>query len=131
MFHAFRKPIAWFLIAALAMISGLGEGLHYIPGCGHGTPVGERLFLLGVGAPIAQLPPDCRLHMERADGPEIPVYDEDQCAICSVIGQKTTTTDSVQFILVVPLVHDLPAASIPAAPTAPIRCFQARAPPLV
>ncbi len=130
MSHPFRKSIAWFLIVALAIVSGFGEGLHYIPGCGHGTPVGSRFFLLGIGRSVAERLADC-CRNARSDGSDIPIYDEDLCAICSVIGHKTAMADAVCLILVVPFVHALPAAAFPDAPAAEVHCFQARAPPSV
>ncbi len=128
---AARRPIACILIASLAVSSGVGEGLHWIPGCGHGIPVGNTVLLLGVGMPDAQRPADGRPHVERPQGRDVPVYDEDQCAICSVVGQSCTSADSVQFVLVVPLVDDLPPIVLGDAPATIAHPFQARAPPLV
>jgi len=125
-----HKPIAWLLIASLAIVSGVNEGLHFIPGFGHAVEEGERFLLLGLGSPGGQRPTDNRMGVERSDGPSIPIYDEDQCAICSVVGQSSMASDSPQFFLVMPLVHDVPAVVSCIAPAATARLFQARAPPL-
>ncbi|MBN1393980.1 MAG: hypothetical protein JW959_03030 [Pirellulales bacterium] len=130
MFHAYRGHIAWYLIVTMAVISTFGEGLHYIPGCGHGTPAGEKNFLLGFRLPADQPPPDGK-RLADSEGAGIPLYDEDQCAICSVVGHKVTAGDSFQIILVTPLVYDLPATVLLEAPAADALSFQARAPPLV
>ena len=130
MFRALRKPIAWFLIASMAMVAGLGEGLHYIPGCGHGPPAGNRFFLLGINSSAASHPTDDGQHLERPQSADIPIYDENQCAICSAVGQRSIKADFFQFISVTPLVHDLPAVVLHDAPAATVFSFQARAPPL-
>jgi hypothetical protein len=131
MSRAIHKPIAWILIAILAIVTGVGEGLHCIPGCGHGVEVGNRILLLGISLPEHKQSTDGRPGFERPDGQDIPVYDEDLCGICSAIGQSCTSADCVQFVLVMPLVHDLPAVVLCNAPAAAVRFFQARAPPLV
>jgi len=126
-----HKPIAWLLIATLGVVAGVGEGLHCIPGCGHGVEVGDRILLPGISLPEQKEPIDGRPRVERPDGQDIPIYDEDLCAICSAVGQNCTSADCIQFVLVIPLVHDLPAVVLCDAPTATVRLFQARAPPLV
>lgn len=131
MLHALNKRAAWTLIVALTVISGVGEGLHFVPGCGHATPDGSHYFLLGVGGLAAQFSADGQECVDRHDGSSIPIYDEDQCSICSLIGQHSTAAKSFQFILVMPLVHELPAVAIIDTPVATTCCFQARAPPLV
>jgi len=128
---ATKKPIAWLLIVTLATVAGVGEGLHYIPGCGHGVQVGNRILLLGISVPWDHWMTDDRPRVERPEGQDIPIYDEDQCAICSAVGQSCTSANSAPFVLVMPLVHDLPAVVPRDAPVTAARPFQARAPPLV
>jgi hypothetical protein len=124
-----HKPIAWLLIATLAIVAGVNEGLHFLPGFGHAVEDGNRVLLLGVGSPGAQRSTDSRVRVERPDGPSIPIYDEDQCAICSVVGQSSMSSDSPQLFLVMPLVHDLPALALCGAPASTGHSFRARAPP--
>jgi len=130
MFRASKKPITWSLILALTMISGVGEGLHLIPGCGHGIEVGDRVLLLGIriawpGTPISDRP--C---VERSDVPSIPMWDEDDCPICSLLAQCPSLTSHVQFFLVMPLTHDVAPAAACDAPSPSLRVRWARAPPL-
>lgn len=127
---AIGKSIAWVLVATLALVAGIGDGLHLIPGCGHGVPVGDRTLLLGISVPWDHRTTDDRPHVERPEGQDIPIYDEDQCAICSVVGQSCTSGDSAPLVLVMPLACDLPAVVLCDAPVATAHPFQARAPPL-
>lgn len=131
MFRAIHKSVVRLLIANIAIVGGVSEGLHHIPGCGHGVEVGNRVFLLAISLPEHTQPTDGRPRVERPVGQDIPIYDEDLCPICSVVGQSCTSGDCVQFVLVMPLVHDLPAIVLDDAPAATVRLFQVRAPPLV
>ncbi len=128
---AVYKPIAWLLIAGLAIVAAVGEGLHLIPGCGHGVEVGNGVLLLGISLPEDQQPSDGRPLVKRPDAQDIPIYDEDLCAICSVVGQSRTCGDCARIMLVIPLVHDLPRVVLGNAPTPTPRLFSIRAPPLV
>lgn len=130
MFRPPNKLITWSLIIALTIISGVGEGLHFIPGCGHGIEVGDRVLLVGIdfagyGTPISDRP--C---VERFDDHGIPMWDEDDCPICSLLAQCFSPAGLAQFILVMPFAHDLPAAVICTVPSSTLRLCQARAPPL-
>ena len=124
------KPIAWFLIATLAIVAGVGEGLHWIPGCGHGVEVGNSILLLGISAPEDTSPADGRSHVERPADRDIPICDEDLCSICSAVARDCTSADGVQFVFVMPFVHEVSAVAPCDAPTATARLFQSRAPPL-
>ena len=128
---AIRKSVACILVVLLTIIYGVGEGLHWIPGCGHGIRVGNLVLLLGIDVPDTPRSADDRPHVERPQGQDIPIYDEDQCAICSAIGLSCTSADSASFVLAVPLVQDLPPVALCGAPSAIIYFFRARAPPLV
>ena len=102
-----HKPIAWLLIGILSIVAGVGEGLHWLPGCGHGIEIGDRVFLLGINLPEDTRPPDNRTRAERPSGQDIPIEDEYLCAICSIVGQSCTSAAYVQFVLVLPLAHNL------------------------
>jgi len=131
MLSGIHKSIAWLLIATLAVVAGAGEGLHWIPGSGHGVEVGNQIFLLGISLPEHRQPIHGWSRVERPEGQNIPINDEDLCAICSMVGQSCTSADSVQFVLLVPVVHDLRPVVLCDAPAATPRLFQIRAPPLV
>jgi len=128
---AVRRATACILIILLAIVSGVGEGLHWIPGCGHGVPIGNTVMWLGISVPDTRGPADDRPHVGRPQDQDIPVYSEDQCAICSAVGQNCTSVDSAPLPLVVPLVQDLPPVAVCVLPATTIRPSQARAPPLV
>lgn len=128
---AVRKFVAYVLIALLAIISGIGEGLHWIPGCGHGVAIGDAVLLLGISVPDVPRPDDGRTCIGDREGPRIPVYDEDQCAICSAVGQNCTSVDSPPAILVLQLMQELAPVVHTIAPAIPARSFQARDPPLI
>jgi len=138
MFSSLQKLVAWLLIVLLALVAGVGEGLHALPGCGHAVRVGQVTVLLGVSFPDCQLAVDNRSPTDEGsaahrpdEGPDIPVYDEDQCPICSTVGKACTATDAPQFTLAVPLVQCSAVVISEDVYGARGRLFQARAPPLV
>jgi len=126
-----QRPIVWLLIATLAIVAGVCEGVHFIPGCGHGVQIGDMVLLLGISLPDGEAPTDGQSHVEYPDGPDIPVYDEDLCAICSAVGQTYSSVGPVQLVLAMPLVDELSAVVPAHLDVEPRRPFQARAPPLV
>jgi len=133
MFTTLRRPIASLLIATLAIVACVGEGLHCLPGCGHGVQVGDGVLLLGTcthGCHHAT-PPSEHPAADRPHAGDLPMYDEAECAICSAVGQKGTSDDAAEAVMVVPLVHDVPAIVLGDAPVAAAHSFQARAPPVV
>ena len=42
-----RTTITWFCILSFAAISGIGEGLHFLPGCGHAVSAGTGYVWMG------------------------------------------------------------------------------------
>ena len=50
-----RATITWLLAGLLALVSGVGEGLHMIPGCGHAVELPGGVLLLGVGEGVDDL----------------------------------------------------------------------------
>jgi hypothetical protein len=129
--RAVHRSIAWLLIGAFALVGGAGEGLHLIPGCGHGVEVGQTVVLLGIDPSDAQVPtPDGPSRVASPEKRSIPVYDEDSCAICSAVGEYRHAGGPVQLVLAVPLAHDLPMAAVGEVHTVAACPFQPRAPPL-
>ncbi|MBN2021451.1 MAG: hypothetical protein JW809_01535 [Pirellulales bacterium] len=126
-----RRATACVLIVLLGIISGVGEGLHWIPGCGHGVPVGDTIVLLGIEAPDAPRPADDHPRVERPRGEDIPIFGEDQCAICSAVGQTYSSFDVVPWSPAAQPVGDLPSVAVWFLPTPSLGRFQARAPPVV
>ena len=127
----FRLVISCFLAAHLALIAGIGEGLHLFPGCGHAVKcgVGGRLFWFdgrtvsavvdsqhaGIGIPSSEFP----LILTEAD-----------CAICRIWAQEQIVAAPVD------LVWDLSGSrgglllSPPVVDAPFVTSFSARAPPL-
>ena len=125
-----RKSVTLVLIALLAVISGVGEGLHLIPGCGHGVAVGDRVLLLGIDRP--DVPPSDNGHSQVGlpQGVRIPVFAEEQCVVCSAISQNCTLSDAPPVVLVQHLVQEVPLPSLADTSINLAHSFQARAPPL-
>lgn len=138
MFSKVQRLVAWLLIAVLALVAGMGEGLHALPGCGHAVRVRQVTVLLGVSFPDSQVTVDERSPTEGGstahrpyESPDIPIYDEDLCPICSTVGQTYAASDAPQFALAMPLLDRSAAVISDDVSSARGRLFQARAPPLV
>ena len=138
MFLQVQRLVSWLLIALLALIAGVGEGLHSLPGCGHALRVGQVTVLLGVSFPDSQVAVSERSSAEPGgtaasphDGPDIPIRDEDLCPICSTIGHIYSAAGAPQFVLTMPLLDRFAAVISDNGSIARGRLFQARAPPLV
>lgn len=132
-----KALVVWLLIALIAIVGGMGEGLHSLPGCGHALRVGNRTVLLGVELPEsrrvagrAEVAEGPRAHGPH-DEPDIPVYDEDLCPICSSVGKVYFSTNGVQFVLTIPLIQLPPVTFHRDVNNTRGRLFQARAPPVV
>lgn len=125
--HPLCRTVASLLVALLAVIAGLGEGLHLLPGLGHGVIVGDHLLLLGIESPCCQ---------GRASGPaffsdghhgqSVPILDEDDCPVCQLLVASFAPTDAIAAADVV-AEHCLgaPVATVLIAPA----IYNARAPP--
>ncbi len=117
------------LVALLAIVAGLGEGLHMIPGLGHGVIVGERVLVLGETpdhSPVGfNVEPCCVCNQ---CGKSIPIVDEDDCPICQILG-ASFAPDAAAAMPAVDVVAGQPV-SVPPVAAAPASAFyQARAPP--
>lgn len=98
------RLVAAFLAATVAVVSGVGEGLHFLPGLGHAVrlPSGH-LLCLGVewpGSAAAQT--DSRgLRQERFGLPRTglpPILAEDECAVCCVCANASQQARIVRLI---------------------------------
>jgi len=81
--------------------------------------------------PKAQLPAERQSCAKRPEGPDIPIYGEDECAICAVTGQHSAPTDSAQLFLALPLKPAALRVVLCDVDSEMAHPFQARAPPLV
>ncbi|MBN1910513.1 MAG: hypothetical protein JW818_12285 [Pirellulales bacterium] len=127
---ALRKPVALVLIVLLAIVWGVGDGLHWLPGLGHGVPVGNTVLWLGIEFPETCRSDDGKPRVEGAQDDEIPIYGEAECPICSVTGHRYTSAATVSFNHVEWLAQELPPAVLPVLPDPICHAFHARAPPL-
>ena len=130
MLAPFHRIVAYTLIVLLTIISGVGEGLHWIPGCGHATPVGDSFLLLGIDLADTDHPTNGRSHVQRPEEPDVPVFDEDECPVCSMVGQTCTAGEFVSHSLEALLVQEClpPVCLVVSLNTRQL--FHARAPPL-
>ncbi len=124
-----HKPVALLLTVALAIIAGVGEGLHWIPGSGHAVVEGNRMLVLGYWLPERPADDDGRAEVNRPDGPSIPICDEDQCAVCSLLAKHGSDDTASTPPLVAPML----GLVYPAVPcrgwAAAVLASQSRAPP--
>lgn len=125
-----RRTAAWSLAALLTLIAGLGEGLHWLPGMGHGLLVGDRVLLLGETPrdPLGGLGSRaCCTGVPSDDS--LPVLDEDDCPICQILGLSFESGAPAALPAVDLLAAYSRAAPAPALPLAPA-VYQPRGPPL-
>jgi len=125
-----RRTAAWTLAALLTIIAGAGEGLHLIPGLGHGVKVGERVLVLGQtpAGPSFGLASFSCCECSGGEG-SLPVLDEDDCPICQIVGASFAPSGVPLLCAADMVVVCSPAALAPAMPRAP-GVYHARGPPL-
>jgi hypothetical protein len=126
-----RATISWLLAGIFALASGVGEGWHLIPGCGHAVELPGGYLFLGVTGPESACSPDTGPPaVRRPQGDSIPCYDEDECPICRVSGQGKLRTYAPGLWLVLAVLHAVPATPPPISQARARQPFDARAPPL-
>ncbi len=127
---AFRRTAAWTLAALLAIVAGLGEALHGLPGLGHGVIVGDRVLVLGDAPPDARGGFAARACCTGAPcGTSLPVYDEDECPICQILGASFAPAAPLLLPALDAVAEPLVADTVAAASRTPA-VYHARAPPL-
>ncbi len=130
MTSTYRKSIAWLLIVTLTIVASVDEGLHYIPGFGHAAPEGNGYFLLGITLPDDAPPVSSQTRIAGKSGPDIPIYDEDECPICSAAQTRSLFGEVASFESAESLVCDTPMPVFLSAFSAVGRSSQPRAPPI-
>ncbi len=128
---ALRRTAAWTLAAVLTIVAGVGEGLHLIPGMGHGVVVGERVLFLGAvpaAMPMAKPSLGGACCVGTPCGESVPVLDEDDCPICQIVG-ASFAPDAVAMAPAVDVVAAQPTGEPPVAAAPAPAFYQARAPP--
>jgi hypothetical protein len=131
MLRKIRRKITWFYVALFAALSGVGEGLHFLPGCGHAVAAGQRYLWMGATEPGTVLGLGdgvTRLQCPKRDHP--PILAE-QCPICQHFSFASSAAARVAFVAVSALVQDLSVPICPAPRPTTVASFQARAPPHV
>jgi hypothetical protein len=122
-------PLAtWALVVLLTTVAGVREGLHLVPGMGHGVTVGGQVVMLGNCSldSDSSLPPPCCFLAPSKESTQL--LDEDDCPICHLLGMKLTVAVSSVIELL-----ELPVASAVVEPIerrafVPL-VYHARAPP--
>ncbi len=126
---ALRRTAAWTLAALLAIIAGVGEGLHFIPGLGHAVLVGERVLVLGETPATPSLGPPISPCCECSSGTgSLPVLGEDDCPVCQILGASFAPAAPPPLLAVDVVARDT-LAGLPVAATPAPALYQARAPP--
>jgi len=130
---ATQKPIALVLIATLATVASVGEGLHWLPGMAHSIemPDGSLRCIGCLPLQTEALPLHEGFGVQRSQDEWPPVLDEDGCPICRACSGNQSLASAVHVILTMPLVHELPAGVLCQVNFETTHSFQARAPPLV
>jgi len=126
-----QTAITWLAACLFAAMSLVGEGLHWLPGCGHAVPLpGGYVF---VGIDKAQAGPFADgntpgITRQPCDWPL--VLDEDECPICRLLATGQSPGQTVAFLLHSPIGEHLLAIFAGDVHLQTARAFQARAPPL-
>jgi hypothetical protein len=127
-----KRRFTWLLLSAFACFACAGVGIHMLPGFGHATWQFGQLLLLGVDlgdgyeGELDQGQPVC----SRATGLGIPILSEDQCPICSSLGQRPSQMVAVSFDSSLPFTGKLIDAATNQAPSVLAESCDARAPPI-
>jgi hypothetical protein len=126
-----RATITWLLAGLFALVSGIDEGWHFIPGCGHAVELPGRYIFVGLSSLKTAFPLDARSPgVRRSQGDSIPCYDEDECPICRLCGQGKSAAETARFCLVVAVLHAVPATPPQISQAQARQPFDARAPPI-
>ena len=126
-----RTTISWFLVGLLALVSGVGEGFHLIPGSGHVVELPGGYLFVGLVKPKSTFcldNPSPSVGCPQGESP--PCYDEDECPICRLSGQGQSFAEGICLLPVLPVADDLPAIAPCVSHADTPLPFDARAPPV-
>ena len=112
-----------------AAISGVGEGLHSLPGFGHAMACPGEFV---AWCPSATICADAGTqYVGRLPGKLPPIRDPEQCPVCRHLSFSSPAAKAVVIAAVSDLVQELAVWNLPALRPLAATCAQARAPPSV
>lgn len=125
-----RTTIAWLLAGFFAVVSAVGEGWHFVPGCGHIVELPHGYAILGLT--VAKSNASAPIRYPGAgprQGDSLPCYGEDECPICRLCAEGKSAAQPAGFCLVLAILHAVPAPPVGLALASARQPFDARAPP--
>ena len=125
----FRARIAWSLAAIFLAISAAGEGLHYLPGCGHAVELPGGYLFLGMSIQPSPSVGHRPTGVGRPQGDPIPLRDAGTCAICEFFAHSPSPTATVTAIPALDLLGHLALAVRVDVDLVRLLPAQARGPP--
>lgn len=127
-----KRFAVWCLAALLGLVAGMGEGLHLIPGCGHGIEVGNVVLWVGCfGVDNSRPTKDCDEPGVTVPGkPAPPIQSEEACPICSKLGEHFTLSSPIPVGSVARFQSGVLVVVLCGVPVETTGVTQARAPPL-
>jgi hypothetical protein len=94
----FRARIAGSLAAIFLAISAAGEGLHYLPGCGHAVELPGGYLFLGLSIQRSPNVGQRPTGVGQPRGAPIPLRDAGTCAICEFFAHSPSPTANVTAV---------------------------------
>jgi len=126
-----RATISWLLAGLLALVFGVGEGWHFIPGCGHAFDLPGECVFVGRASPKTAFSRDAGSPgVVRSESDSVPCYDEDECPICHLCAQGKLRAEAAGFCPALAALHRVPVVAPRIAQPRSRQAFDARAPPI-
>ncbi len=125
----FRDRIAWSLAAIFLAISAAGEGLHYLPGCGHAVELPGGYLFLGISIQASPSVGHRPTGVGQPRGAPIPLRDAGTCAICEFFAHSPSPTAMAVAVPALELLGHLAAAVRVDVDLVRLLPAQARGPP--
>lgn len=128
-----KRFVVWSLAALLGLVAGVGEGLHLLPGCGHGIEVGNGVLWVG----CCSTDEPCPTRDDNGPGvavpgkPAPPIQGEEACTICSKLGKHFAPPSPIVVGIAARLQDEVPLVVLRDVPVETAGAIHARAPPLV
>jgi hypothetical protein len=124
-----RTRLTWALALMVAALSVGRELLHYIPGSGHVTRVGQMFLRFGLPQPKSSPCDDGDgRRIGRSTSP-FPIRDSGSCPICKENSQMQVLGAAIVFESPPLVLEKVGAARAPVVDACPVHAFQPRAPP--